>query len=92
MFRESLLERPDEVLGFVATQLLVPVSTDEPRATRARGWITEVRGVVEGVERRGVVFASGALRKGQPFGAEAFGKAVTGESEQVAYPVDSETR
>ena len=46
MFRESLLERPDEVLGFVATQLLVPVSTDEPRATRARGWITEVRGVV----------------------------------------------
>lgn len=46
MFRESLLERPDELLGFVATQLLVPVSTDEPRATRARGWITEGRGVV----------------------------------------------
>ena len=52
MLGELYLERPDEVLGFVAIQLLVPELMDEPRAKEERGW------VAEGVEMRGVVFGT----------------------------------
>ena len=37
MFEKLFSAVPDEVRGFVAIQLLVPVSVDEPRAMRERG-------------------------------------------------------